>query len=243
MRYYKNDDFLIIKTDQTSGEFDVQEICTLGLNLLAELEHEASCRSCTCIHSTRGKYAIFPKVPEKLNNDTINFLIDKLQQEGVDFEKEDVDCSAVRLAPVDAGPFGRGFSSVEEFLKEFFGMIDEEDEDENVDEDENEYDEDTTTTTSKHEEGHPIYKICSSVEESLGTAKRLKLENFSVIEYNSKFYLLTVNNLDLKTAKFHKFIYNHFREYFLKEHGVCYYENANYKELESLSFLDRVAIE
>ena len=93
------------------------------------------------------------------------------------------------------------------------------------------------------QEEQPLYKVCTSIEMALGTAKQLQLEDFSVIECREKWYLVTTKGFDTKKIKFHQFIRNRYRIAFLKEHGTSYYEHSSYRELESLSFLNTVAME
>lgn len=245
MRYYKDENFLIIGVNRDDGKMSLQDICTIGFNLLAELEEEVSIRSCACINGENEIYAIFPKFPRSLTDGVINTLIRKLQQEGTEFEKEDVDCSIVRLqSPVSMGSMGSG-SSFEESLRDLFRMIAGRDSDgfDDLGQDEVEAGTGVDAAVPQEAGGHPVYKVCNSVEAALGAAKQLRLEDFSVIGYNKRVYLLTTNCLNPEEAKFHRFIRNHLREAFLKEHGMCYYEDYNYRELEHLQLLDAVSFE
>lgn len=227
MRYYKNEEFLIISTD-TNAQISVREICAIGFNLLVKLEHRISTRTCACLELEHKFYAIFPKVVKPLDSTIINFLIERLETEGIDFEKEDVEIENLQVDTV--GGSMPGFPIFENFLRELFGI--------SVNGEE-EVEEETGEDALKE----PLFcKECSSVEVALALAKRLKLEDFTVLECRGKVFLLT-EQLEIGKAKFHQFRLVRRQEAFLKEHGVVYYEHCSYKELESLSFLDAIAAE
>lgn len=239
MKYYQNEDFLIVATDSNDMEMSLQEICTIGLNLLVQLESNAPHRACACLEHEQGIYAIFPKIPSQLTDSVIRYLIEKLQSEGISFEKEDVDCSAIQLEPLSRQQENAVAErqALDRFLQEIFGLAGKQEE--AAEEQQTEVEEETETQEG---ETQSLYKVCTTIEMALGMAKQLQLEDFSIIEYREKWYLVT-KSFDAEKTKFQQFIRNHYRIAFLKEHGTSYYEHSNYRELESLSFLDTVAME
>ncbi len=231
MRYYKNEDFFIISTDM-DAQISAREICAIGFNLLVKLEHKVSTRTCACLELEHKFYAIFPKVVGPIDSNVISFLIERLETEGIDFEKEDVEIENLQVDTV--GGSMPGFPTFEDFLRECFGI--------SVDGEEDTIEE--SMETEETETGRELLfcKGCPSVEFALALAKRLKLEDFTVLECRKRVFLLT-EQLEIDKAKFHQFRMAKRQEAFLKEHGVVYYEHCNYKELESLSFLDTISAE
>ncbi len=227
MRYYKDDDFLIVSAG--ISETSIQEICTIGLNLLAELDHCNPARVCACLRDPVTLYAIFPKVPTQITETVIVSLIDKLQEEGIDFEKGSIDCCAIQLEELtpqsyskDVGGNEHGYLTVEDILRHILGV--------DVD------------GEFKDNEPEDSYRYCPSVEVALSIAKKLQLEDYSVVGCDEKTYLL-MSGIDSKKAFFHKFSQNKYKMAFFKEHGDFYYEHCNYRDLESLQFLDAACME
>lgn len=232
MRYYKDDNFLIVSAG--ISETSIQEICTIGLNLLVELDHCRPSRTCACFRNPITLYAIFPKVPIQITEEVIASLIDKLQEEGIDFEKESIDCRNIQVEELtpqndskNVSGNRQGCLTIEDILRHIFG--------EDVDEDEEFKD----NEPEPFNEAEDSYRCCSSVEVALSIAKKLKLEDYSVIECDEKMYLLT-SKIDSKKASFHKFIQDQYKMAFFKEHGDFYYEHCNYQDLEALQFLNAV---
>lgn len=87
MKYYKNAKFLIIEDDPSSN-MSYPELCIVGLNLLSELEEEVPMCPCACYQANGLSYVIIPKDLGQLTEPVVDYLIRRVNSDGIDFNKD-----------------------------------------------------------------------------------------------------------------------------------------------------------